>query len=99
MPYLKPYDRSDLDRGKKPTKAGELNYLLTQTIIHYTTVNGLSYNTINEVIGALECVKAEYYRRVAGPYEDKKIIENHDLYPHYLLTPKTPEGGTFGDGK
>jgi hypothetical protein len=38
------------------------------------------YRRINEVMGALECAKQEFYRRVAVPYEDKKIKENGDVY-------------------
>jgi hypothetical protein len=41
---------------------------------------GLSYKSINDVIGVLECVKQEFYRRIAVPYEDKKIEQNGDIY-------------------
>jgi hypothetical protein len=41
---------------------------------------GLSYQTINDIVGALEGAKLEFYRRVAVPYEDKKIIENGDVF-------------------
>lgn len=34
-----------------------------------------------EIGGAIECAKLEFYRRVAAPYEDKKIAENGDVYP------------------
>ena len=33
-----------------------------------------------EVISSLECAKLEFYRRVAVPYEDQKILENGDVY-------------------
>ena len=36
--------------------------------------------TTAEVLGVLECVKLELYRRVAAPYEDKKCQENGDVY-------------------
>jgi len=42
---------------------------------------GLSYTFINDCVGALEGAKLELYRRVASPYEDKKIAENGDVYP------------------
>jgi len=35
---------------------------------------------INEVIGVLECAKLELYRRVAAPYEERKRIENGEVY-------------------
>jgi len=31
------------------------------------------------MIGVLECVKQEFYRRKVAPYEDIKIIENGDI--------------------
>ena len=34
---------------------------------------------INEAVGALECAKLEFYRRLAGPCEDRKVAENGDL--------------------
>jgi len=60
--------------------AGDLNYLFTCLIQEYVFVqNGLNYQHINDVIGALEGAKAEFYRRVAAPYEEKKIKENGDV--------------------
>ena len=42
-------------------------------------VGEAKYADINELIGALECAKLEFYRRKAAPYEDKKAVENGDL--------------------
>jgi len=41
---------------------------------------GLSYRTINDILGALEGAKLEFYRRVAVPYENSKLSENGDIY-------------------
>lgn len=60
--------------------AGQLNYLFTIAITSYISNNKLSYQTINDVVGALEGSKLEFYRRVAVPYEEKKIDENGDVY-------------------
>lgn len=63
-----------------PTNAGELNYVITeicQQYFHNTTHN---YQAINDIIGALEGAKLEFYRRLASPYEDQKITENGDVY-------------------
>jgi hypothetical protein len=38
------------------------------------------YQAINDCLGALEGAKLELYRRVAAPYEDRKIQENGDVY-------------------
>lgn len=81
MPYIKESRRQELlVGGKVPETSGELNFWLTKSIIHYINRKGLSYNTLNEVIGVLECIKQELYRRVISPYEDKKVIENGDVF-------------------
>ena len=77
MPYISEMQRLTLD---VPTNAGELNYLLTCLILDYLALNGTKYQTINDVVGALEGCKLEFYRRLAAPYEDGKIIENGDVY-------------------
>jgi hypothetical protein len=59
---------------------GELNYLITQLGLMYLDRHGKSYNTISDVVKAMECAKLEFYRRVAAPYEDNKIRENGDVY-------------------
>ena len=81
MPYIKLERRQEmqLDGGNANT-AGELNYQLTVVCKDYMEHKGLSYATINDIVGALEGAKLEFYRRVAAPYEDKKIIENGDVY-------------------
>ena len=58
---------------------GELNYLITKLGLLYLHKHGKSYNTISDVIKAMECAKLEFYRRVAVPYEDQKIIDNGDV--------------------
>ena len=60
--------------------AGELNYKITLLLIEYMKLKGLSYQTINDIMGALEGSKAEFYRRIAAPYEDSKIKQNGDVY-------------------
>lgn len=81
MPYIAKKDRKRLEKITEfPATAGELNYLLTTMIAQYTKRKGLSYQTINDVVGALEGAKLEYYRRIAGPYEEKKVKENGDVY-------------------
>lgn len=86
MPYIKEdtrisysYLSSELDDATI-INPGNLNYLITRLCNRYLEENKLSYQTINDVVGALEGAKLEFYRRVAAPYEDKKIIENGDVY-------------------
>lgn len=79
MPYIPRHKR--LDAGEHPTTPGELNYAITALAWRYTRSRGqLTYATINDVMGALAGAQAEYYRRVAVPYEDEKIVEHGDVF-------------------
>ncbi len=64
-----------------PKTSGELNYKLTVEVIDYLMIHGLSYETCNDIIGALDNCKDEFRRRVQHPYEDKAIKRNGDIYP------------------
>lgn len=89
MPYVKPEERGNyVQLLKLPENPGQLNYLLTSIVNAYYKGRwadeelgylGLSYSGINEIIGVLECMKQEWYRRVAAPYENEKERENGDL--------------------
>ena len=85
MPYIEPGDRESVlaDGALTP---GELNYVITKMCDEYIDRHGMSYTRINDVIGVLECAKLEIYRRLAAPYEDKKIRENGDVYSPHLVT-------------
>ncbi len=86
MPYLQSAIRASLDDGRKALKGGELNYQVSKLVNDFVAMKGLSYATINELIGALECAKLEAYRRVAAPYEELKAKQNGEVY--YVLDPK-----------
>ena len=87
MPYIKLKNRSKyekvLDNLVKILKElppeeidGELNYVVTKIL---KNIYPLRYFHINKAIGVLECIKLEYYRRVAAPYEDKKMKESGEV--------------------
>ena len=59
---------------------GELNYIITEYLNRYLTSKGVSYATFNELVGVLECAKQELYRRVIAIYEDRKRLENGEIY-------------------
>ena len=81
MPYIPTAARAAmLDRAMKPTTAGEFNYLISVVANDYIARYGKSYDTINALIGVLECAKLELYRRIAAPYEDVKIVANGDVF-------------------
>jgi len=78
MPYI-PQHRREFNTAIGP---GGLNYLVTKLCLEYlTSMGSTTYQGINDIVGVLECAKLEFYRRLAVPYEDKKIIENGDVYP------------------
>lgn len=79
MPYIDRQKRAELHAGRAPMTPGELNYAITTAADQYIGPR-VSYARINEVIGALECVKLELYRRLAAPYEDGKKAQNGDVY-------------------
>lgn len=80
MPYVSNAVRESLVDGRKPTKPGELNYLISRLVDDYLMGHTVSYTSLNEVIGVLECAKQELYRRVAVPYENKKLSENGEVF-------------------
>lgn len=83
MPYIDQDARERLRWGSDPTVPGDLNYCITKMIWSYLNCERntpINYAHLNEVIGVLECVKQELYRRIAAPYEDTKMEENGDVY-------------------
>jgi hypothetical protein len=90
MPYINPEQKKKLvveytkhntmDLGIEfPDNPGELNYVITMLIKNYFN-NKPCYQSINDIVGALEGAKLEFYRRIAAPYEDQKVKENGDVY-------------------
>jgi len=83
MPYINQETKKHIDTIKfkavKISNCGELNYAIHKLLENYLDNNGLSYQSINDVTGALSCASQEFYRRVAKPYEKKKLKENGDI--------------------
>ena len=89
VPYIKEESRAILDYAIMELAArvnqgdgfaGKLNYAISKLFNYTLKDKGLNYANINEMVGALECIKLELYRRVASPYEDEKIELNGDVY-------------------
>jgi hypothetical protein len=87
MPYITQEERPKFDKvltelikilKELPVESvdGNLNYVVTSII---KEVYPLRYFHINRAMGLLECIKMEFYRRVAAPYEDTKIEQNGDV--------------------
>ncbi len=91
MPYINPEDRPNYDVVIKEMVEdlyhsgdnwrGNLNYAISSIISALIERHGgPRYSQINDIVGVLECIKLELYRRVAAPYEDLKAEENGDVY-------------------
>jgi len=85
MPYIKDEDRGKFYPYINPLAGnidteGELNYVISCLCNIYLHRRGVKYATMNAIMGVLDCAGKEFYRRVAAPYEDRKIAENGDVY-------------------
>ena len=80
MPYITQEERDDLHINGWPSymSSGKLNYVITSLLLD---TKPKTYEHYNALIGVLECCKLEFYRRAVAVYEDKKIIENGEVYP------------------
>ena len=90
MPYIMEQDRIkfyetlfNLPIIRTP---GELNYLVTAICKEYAKYSNESsdvyaarYQAHNDIIGALEGCKLEFYRRFTAKYEDIKIRANGEV--------------------
>lgn len=95
MPYINEKRRYAFNctggcERENPETPGELNYVLTDFVTTYLSDvdRPLNYAAYNEVIGVLECMKLEIYRRVISRYEDWKKMENGDVYGPPLIWTK-----------
>jgi len=91
MPYIKQEQRKNLEPSllnlratlhlysvDTEGEAGDLNYTITSLLEPYLR-SGVSYRKINILVGVLDCVKMELYRRAAVAYEEQKKEENGDV--------------------
>lgn len=59
---------------------GNVNYIFSRLLLMvYGDRDSTRYAQINDAMGVLASVQAEYYRKVAAPYEDQKAFENGDV--------------------
>jgi len=93
MPYIEQHIRTELDPKIDELKTvlincdkayelpGCLNYVITRLILDTLGLKKYPrYWKIVIAMGTLITVAFELYRRVAVPYEEKKIIQNGDVY-------------------
>lgn len=98
MPYIHPDKRSVLDPeidslfralgdldfdDENNNTEGNINYIITRLLmLVYGDKEGTRYSHINDAMGVLACVQAEFYRKIAAPYEDLKEEENGEVKRH-----------------
>jgi Domain of unknown function (DUF6899) len=87
MPYIAQDNRKIYDSRLKDIVAlvrsgsngpGDLNYCFSR-IVWSIFDAAPSYTAANTLLGVLEAVQKEFYRRKVVPYEDSKMIQNGDL--------------------
>ncbi len=87
MPYITKDRREKLDTEifvlqdkleEMGNEAGDLNYTLTKLVARQFH-KAPTYWRVCMAIGTLACVALEFYRRSAGPYEDKAARKNGDI--------------------
>lgn len=88
MPYIAQDRRPRYDQAMAAlmaaidsgTPGGDINYIVSRLLVHWIRERGVSYSALADAIGVVETAKLELYRRVAAPYEDRKMEENGDVY-------------------
>ena len=85
MPYINQADRNRMEEVEHSlvesgiVNAGELQYVIALAIREYMETHPFRYQTMNDVLGALNGANLEFYRRYVAPYEDKAIRKNGDI--------------------
>lgn len=93
MPYIDKDGRVGVAQSG-PTTVGELTYAFQQEISEYLAEQGLFYQSIAECLGALEGAKLDFIERVVKPYEERKRIENGDVWQYSQVAGFPTEGTT-----
>jgi hypothetical protein len=88
MPYIEEKERPPIDLHLEPIinmiadcqlSPGDLNYIITRIVIAEVAGNA-RYASYEAMLGRLEAVKLEWWRRVMVPYEDRKRDQNGDVF-------------------
>lgn len=85
MPYIKDEIKGTIDTPYVRDD-GQLTYVIDRMAEELLAVkcdydwDNLKYAMIAQVVGDIECAKAEFMRRILNIFEDRKIIENGDCF-------------------
>lgn len=78
-----PSDREKLTNEEFLSICGDINYVFSRIVSGI--MGEVSYPKVAVITGVLENIKQEFYRRVATPYEDMKIMQNGDIKEYKKL--------------
>lgn len=88
MPYIHKDDRAHYEDAinlictrldQREWCMGDMNYVFTMILKRATRGKVRCYMTLNELMGMVECVKQEFYRRDVVEYETEKIKQHGDI--------------------
>lgn len=88
MPYIQLHDRANIDMQLTPIMVrldfeslsiGSLSYIITKLLLRWLGGNK-GYAAYASLVGMLVLTTLEFVRRAVNPYEDKKALENGDVY-------------------
>lgn len=88
MPYINPDDRQHYAAAinllctrlaEREWCRGDMNYVFTMILKRAVLRMGKNYAVFNSLMGVLECVKQEFYRRDVVDYEIEKIKQHGDI--------------------
>lgn len=89
MPYVNETQKQRVAVGAGSLTTGELTYALQQVInahlLDRLRIGALTFQQLAEVVGALECCKADFIDRILMPYEARKAAENGDVWDAKLI--------------
>ncbi len=74
---------NDVSNEEFTVLLGEINYTFSRVLSG--SMGKVSYSKIAMITGVLENIKQEFYRRIAEPYEDQKIVQNGDIREYKKL--------------
>lgn len=106
MPYTKENDRvgqyDPIEELAREIKVkGDLNHAICElTALVILAHGGMGYTNVSEWIDAVNGARKEMERRLLGPYEDIKIVENGDVRSFVTLLQQIhPHHHGYRDGK
>lgn len=84
MPYVKEALKEELRpfATRPANNVGELTFQLTETIQNYIAHQGLAFQTVSDITGALHQCQRDFDERVVEPYEMRKRAENGDVWAY-----------------